>query len=88
MHILALCTGLLPAAAAAAARDTSELLKIGIEIVSITFRMAFEISRRMKLIEEEGGGNWATTIVGATVERTREILENFHKAQVLSILIR
>lgn len=87
-EILAFCTGLLPAAAAAAARDTSELLKIGSEIISITFRMAFEIGRRMALVEK-GGGNWAVTIVGVTVEKTNDILENFHKTQVppLSVLI-
>ena len=80
-EILAFCTGLLPAAAAAAARDTSELLKIAIEIVSITFRMAFEISRRMKLVEGTGD-KWATTIVGYQLQKAQDLLDDFHRTQV------
>ncbi|MCJ1403878.1 hypothetical protein MMC11_007101 [Xylographa trunciseda] len=80
IEILAFCTGLLPAAAAAAARDTSELLKIAIEVVSITFRMAFEISRRMKLVEGTGD-KWATTIVGYPLDKAQDTLDNFHKTQ-------
>lgn len=80
-EFLAFCTGLLPAAAAVAARDTSELFKFGIEIISITFRMAFEIGRRMKLTEDSDG-SWAVTIVGTTVEKTQAILDDFHSSQV------
>lgn len=80
--MLALCTGLLPAAAAAAARDTSELLTIGVEIVAITIRMSFDIYRRMKLVEGSGG-LWASTLVGADVGKTQQILKDFHETQVL-----
>lgn len=82
-EILAFCTGLLPAAAAAAARDTSELLKIAVEIVSITFRMAFEISRRMKLVEGTGD-KWATTIIGFPLQKGQDTLDTFHRTQVPS----
>jgi hypothetical protein len=48
--------------------------------------MAFEISRRMRLIEDVGG-NWAVTVVGADLERTEGILKEFYVAQVsISIL--
>lgn len=80
-EILALCTGLLPAAALAAARDTSELLKYGVAIVSITFRLAYEISRRMRLVED-AGGNWATTVVGMPADKAKSILDDFHNTQV------
>ena len=78
VQALAFCTGLLPASALVAARDTSELFNIGIEIISITFRMAHEIIRRMKLIEDTNR-SWATTIVGATPEKVQPILDEFHK---------
>lgn len=80
-EILALCTGLLPAAAVAAAQDTSELLKIGLEIISVTFRMAYEITRRMKLVED-AGGNWATTVLGMPLDEAKSILDEFHHKQV------
>ena len=79
--ILALCTGMLPAAVAAAARDTSELVTVGIEMVSITFRMAFEVSRRMRLVEDVGG-NWATTVLGVDRKRMQILLDDFHSSQV------
>lgn len=80
-EILAFCTGLLPAAIAACARDSSEVLNLGTELISIVFRMSFEISRRMRLVEE-AGGSWATTILGVGVERTEAILDEFYSSQV------
>lgn len=81
VQALAFCTGLLPAAALVAARDTSELFDIGIEIISITFRMAHEIIRRMKLIEDTKR-SWAITVVGKTPDQVQPILDEFHKVQV------
>ncbi|KAL8696326.1 MAG: hypothetical protein Q9224_002852, partial [Gallowayella concinna] len=78
--ILAFCTGSLPAAVAAAARDTSEVLKLGVELISIVFRMSYEIHRRMTLVDD-AGGNWATTIVGAQVGKVTAILKKFHESQ-------
>lgn len=84
MQALAFCTGLLPAAALVAAEDTSQLFEIGMEILSITFRMAFEIIHGMKLIEDTNQ-SWATTIVGVTAEKTQPILDEFHITQVRHI---
>ena len=79
-EVMGFCTGLLPAAAAVAARDTSEIFPLATELVSIAFRLAFELNRRSKLVESTRG-SWATTIVGATVEKTQSILDEFHKDQ-------
>ncbi|KAI4250705.1 MAG: hypothetical protein LQ352_005291, partial [Teloschistes flavicans] len=79
-EILAFCTGSLPAAVVAAARDTSEVLKFGVEMVSIVFRMSYEISRRMRLVEDASVG-WATTIVGAQVAKMEATLKEFHESQ-------
>ena len=81
MQVLAFCTGLLPAAALVAARDTSEFFDIGVEIISITFRMAYEIIRRMKLIEDTKR-SWALTVVGKTPDKVQPILDEFHMVQV------
>ena len=76
--MLAFCTGLLPAAALVAARDTSELFNIGREIISITFRMAHEIILRMKLIEDTNL-SWAVTMVGKNPQQVQPILDVFTK---------
>lgn len=85
-EILAFCTGSLPAAVVAAARDTSEVLKFGVEMVSIVFRMSYEISRRMRLVEDASVG-WATTIVGAQVAKMEATLKEFHESQVSESLL-
>lgn len=46
VDIVALCGGLLPAAAALAARDTSELFALSKEILSVGFRLAVEVHRK------------------------------------------
>lgn len=46
VDIVALCGGLLPAAAAVAARDTSELFALSKEILSVGFRLAVEVHRK------------------------------------------
>lgn len=81
VQILAFCTGLLPAAALVAAKDTSQLLESGMETVSITFRMAHEIVRRMKLIEDTDR-SWSLTVVSKSPDKVQPILEEFHMAQV------
>lgn len=72
---------MLPAAAATVAKDTSELLKYGLEIVAIAFRLAHDITLRSKRIEE-APGSWAYSIVGATAEESQAILDDFNSAQV------
>lgn len=66
---------------AAAARDTSEILSIGLEMIRITFRLAYALIRRMKLVEDVGG-NWATTVVGVDRRKMEELLTGFHTEHV------
>ena len=79
--MLGLCTGFLPVAAAAMAKDTSELRRFGLEIIAIAMRLAQEITLRSRLIEE-GPASWAYTVVGATVEESQAVLNRFHQDQV------
>ena len=83
MHI-GLCTGLLPAAAAVVARDTSHLLQYGLEIVAITFRLIHEVFLRSSRVEKEPGA-WSYTLVGVTHEQTQAILDDFNHAEVFNI---
>ena len=80
-EMLAFCTGLLPASAVAAARDTAELHVLALEIISVTFRMTWELIRRSKLIED-GPGGWARTYIGIQPERMNSILDEFHTNNV------
>ncbi|KAL1963671.1 hypothetical protein VTN77DRAFT_7875 [Rasamsonia byssochlamydoides] len=80
VHILGFCTGEIPAAIAAVARDTSDLLQLAVEAVHIIFRLARELSRRSLLVDRTPG-NWATTLVGISPERVQSILDDFHQAQ-------
>ena len=80
-EVLAFCTGLLPASAAVAARDTAGLHVYSLELISVTFRMTWEIVRRAKLIEE-GTGVWARTYIGMQPEKMKSILDEFHTQSV------
>ncbi|UKZ81664.1 Type I Iterative PKS [Trichoderma virens FT-333] len=79
VEILGFCTGLLPATAVVAAKDTSELHTLAREIVSITFRMTREIVRQTKMVEDSSG-DWARTYVGITREKMKSILDEFHSS--------
>lgn len=79
-----LCTGLLPAAAAALATDTSQLLQYGLEIVAISFRLIHEIVLRSRKVETEPG-SWSYTVVGIKREQAQAILDDYNKAQVIRV---
>jgi hypothetical protein len=81
VQILGFCTGLLPASAVVAARDTTELYNLACDIVSITFRMAWEVLRRMTLIEQDSAA-WGRTYVDLSQEKVQGILDEFHESNV------
>ncbi|MCJ1403808.1 hypothetical protein MMC11_007031 [Xylographa trunciseda] len=85
VHVLGFCTGLLPGAVAALARDSSEVYKYGLEMVSISFRLAIEFTRRSRRIDESPQ-SWARTIVGATAEELQVIVDDFNQKQGLPTL--
>lgn len=84
--MLGFCTGEIPAAIAAVARDTSDLLKLAVEVVHIIFRLGRELSRRSLLVDRTHG-NWATTLVDITPERVQSIRDDFHQSQVGQLLL-
>lgn len=81
VHILGLCTGLLPGAALAAARDLNDLVKIGIEILDVLFSLALETTRRSRQIED-APGCWGFVVTGTSAADQQKIIDDFHKTQV------
>lgn len=81
VDIIALCGGLLPAAAAVAAQDTSELFPLAREILSVGIRLAAQVNRNMKLIDQSPE-SWGITYTGVSSVFVRSILDRFHYDQV------
>ncbi|KAE8554282.1 hypothetical protein EYB25_002820 [Talaromyces marneffei] len=74
---LGLCTGLLPAAALAGSQNITELIVIGTETIAVCFRLALELYRRTRRIEETPG-HWAHTVLGVPAREMDVILKEFH----------
>ncbi|KAK3297920.1 beta-ketoacyl synthase [Chaetomium fimeti] len=80
VDIIGFCGGLLPAAVALAAQDTSQLFALGREIVSISFRLACEVAQRKRLIDDTPT-SWGKTYVGLPKDQVQDILDKFHESQ-------
>lgn len=77
VHVIGICTGLLPAAAVLAANNLEQLFRLSLELVSITCRLTYEIWIRMQLIEN-GRESWSETYIGLDEEQLDTILRDFH----------
>lgn len=71
--------GLLAASVAAAARDTSEIITLGVQIVAITFRLGLELSRRARFIEDTDK-SWGCTLVGITHDDIQKRLDSLNRS--------
>lgn len=76
--MLGLCTGLLPASAAATAGSTGELLELGPELLRISLRLALEADRRSAQLEKSRE-SWAFAVPGIPALEIQKAVENFHK---------
>ena len=85
LHILALCTGLLPAAAALMSSNITELLKYGLEIVAMSVRLGDEIVSRSQRVDDTPG-SWAYSLIGTTAAEAESILTSFHEIHVRQFL--
>lgn len=81
VEIVALCGGLLPAAAVLAAKDSNQLFALSKDIISVGLRLAVEVHRRAQLIERTPS-SWGKTYTGLPVEKVQKILDEFHTAEV------
>ena len=81
LHVLALCTGLFPAAAAIMASNITDLLKYGLEMVAMSVRLGHEIVARSQSVDS-GPGSWAYSIIGVNATEMESLLTSFHEVQV------
>lgn len=81
MYVLGLCTGLLSAAAAAASRSVSDLLRIAPEIVCISLRVALEAQHRSAQLEKSSE-SWAVVVAGIPATEQQGAIDEFHKSHV------
>ncbi|KAK6613458.1 polyketide synthase [Botrytis cinerea] len=77
-HHLGLCIGLLAASVAAVASDTSEIAKLGTEIIAISLRLGIAIRRRSRCIEDTNK-SWGCTLFGLEFWDLEKKLEEFNK---------
>ena len=80
IQIIGLCTGLLPAAAAATARSTGELLQLAPNVICIALRLALEADIRSSQIEETTQ-SWAVIVPGFAASE-QSALDDFHQQTV------
>lgn len=79
--VVGLCSGVLPAAVAAASTGIAELLKLSIQVLSLSFNLAIETGRRSRQIEDSNG-YWGYTIINLSPREQQEALDHFHKEKV------
>ncbi|KAJ4855340.1 acyl transferase domain-containing protein [Trichoderma breve] len=77
VYIIGLSFGLLPATAAATARDVGELLAIGKSLVAVTFRLGLQQTRKALEIESTPG-SWATEVTNIAPGEVEAILSAFN----------
>ncbi|TGO32082.1 hypothetical protein BHYA_0355g00020 [Botrytis hyacinthi] len=77
-HPLGLCIGLLAASVAAAVCDTSEIAKLGIEIIAISLRLGVAVRRRSRCIEDTQR-SWGCIVFGLEFWDLEKKLEEFNK---------
>lgn len=68
-----------------AAQDTSELFPLAREILSVGIRLAAQVNRHMKLIDQSLE-SWGITYTGISSVTVRDILDKFHEDHVRSKL--
>lgn len=79
--MLGLCTGLLPAAAAATAGSMGELLELGPEILKVSLRLALEADHRSAQLEQSKE-SWAFVVPGVLTAQVQEAIDTFDKRMV------
>lgn len=77
-HPLGLCIGLLAASVAAAVSDTSEIAKLGTEIIAISLRLGVAVRRRSRCIEDTQR-SWGCILFGLEFWDLEKKLEEFNK---------
>lgn len=80
-YSIGLCTGLLPAAAAATARDVGELLTIGRVLIPVAYRLGVQQWKSAHEIESAPGA-WAVAVVNVDPQDIENIINAFNDDMV------
>lgn len=78
---MGVCTGTLPAIAAAAALSDTDLLRLALVFVQLSLRLGLEVSCR-SLSLEESHDSWSVAVSGVSTETVREELWRFNQSKV------
>ncbi|KIX00034.1 uncharacterized protein Z518_10961 [Rhinocladiella mackenziei CBS 650.93] len=82
IHMLGLCTGLLPAAAASVAQTTAELFDLSLVILALTVRCAAQILHRSRSIDDAPRtSTWGYLVTSMPAEKQQELIDKFHADQ-------
>ncbi|KAF1852234.1 uncharacterized protein K460DRAFT_374054 [Cucurbitaria berberidis CBS 394.84] len=81
-YLLGLCTGLIPATAAAVARSVTHLVQMGPEIVCIALRLGNAAQQRSTEIEP-GSQDWTLVVGKMNIEKLQRTLDNFNNVHAL-----
>ncbi|KAK0760898.1 hypothetical protein N5P37_005837, partial [Trichoderma harzianum] len=81
VYIVGLSFGLLPATAAATARDVGELLAIGRALVAVVFRLGLQQTRKT-LETESTSESWATEIANIAPQEVEAVVNAFNNDMV------
>ena len=79
--MVGLCTGLLPAAAAAVAQSPADLFDVCLFILGLVLRLGSEIEQRSRLIDHTEG-SWGYLVTSMSAQRQQELINDFHEEQV------
>lgn len=85
--ITGICTGLITAAAVSHASSVSDLLLLGLQSVTVAFRVgacAWDVGSRFTAVRDAAGRyrRWTATILGLTTEEVEEALRKFSEERV------
>lgn len=80
-YLLGLCTGFLPALAAATCTNSEQLIDISSRIVRVAFRLGVEIHRRSQRIEISCS-SWSRVVRDIYPSELQDTLDAFHGTKV------
>lgn len=79
-HLVGFCTGLLPAAVAAASTSLADATRLSQEIVLLSIRLGLHAYRRSVAIEATSGV-WSVVVLGQDATQLRSKIDAFHQDQ-------
>lgn len=80
VYQLGVCQGALPGAVAAVARDTSQIISLGVEVLKVVFRLGIHLVRRSKAVEDSDA-SWVIAVLGLDPTELQRRLDAFNEVE-------